>query len=131
MLLTSVSALARRCPSRPIDRRDVYTAAHRVSAIVVGCILRAPCKSATSPPGAVNTRLTAGCRPVYIALVDGRNFPSPEFGTKFQREVLLFLETSLISLQHSVTQADRNLYAKNQPDPCSRFTSIPACDTTT
>jgi len=81
---------APRCPLRPIDHRGVYRAARRR-------FYTALATSVASPSGAVNTRPTAVV--VYIALADGRRavakFSSPEFGTKFQRKLPLFLKIGL------------------------------------
>jgi len=66
------------------------------STIGVDCRPHLPCTSAAIPwpPGAVNTRPSAVV--VYIALADGRcaaaKCLSPEFVTKLQRKVPLFLE---------------------------------------
>ena len=49
-----------------------------------------------------------------------RKFLSPEFGTKFQREVTLFLEVSEISLQQSCGIGGKSL-CQNQLDSSSHF----------
>ena len=58
-----------------------------------------------------------------------RNFWSPKFGTKFQREGMLFLK---VYPNFLITQwfriGERELQCQNQLYPSSQFNTIPACD---
>ena len=56
--------------------------------------------------------------------VPWRNFLNGVWDKVPDRSVFILGDT-LIFLKHSVAQAERNLYAKNQLDLCSRFDTIP------
>jgi len=56
-----------------------------------------------------------------------QKFPSPAFGTKFQREVPVFLEIpNFPKIQCSIGRGKP--YAKNQLDPWNHFDKIPDDD---
>ena len=55
-----------------------------------------------------------------------RNFLSPAFGVKFQREVPLFFEMS--EFPYKQLRIGQRKLTKNQLCPSSRFGTMPACD---
>jgi len=62
-----------------------------------------------------------------------RNFLSPEFRAKFQREVPLFLEIGLTeflfnTMYLNVGRVEGSSHAENQLDSFSRFDRTPTCE---
>ena len=86
---------------------------------------------ATSHDATDCRRCNPQARPSTIEFVDDKlnlpwqNFLSPEFGTKFQWEVLLFWRhANFLTTECGIGER----HAKNQLDSSSRFDTIPTCD---